>query len=167
MICRPILTGLGVDKLLGDYLSAIISLIIILVLLYIIGGVVRTRFGFKLFEFIEESMLSHIPGYQKIKALIKQFQKSEGKKMFERVAITDLFETGVYNVCFITGESKKRYVVFVPTCPQPIAGFSYFMLKKRVIITENIQLQEALRATVSCGVGTEHIISEVLKSIQK
>lgn len=163
-VCWPLLHSFGVDRIIGDYLSAIISLIIILVILYVIGGFVKTSFGLKFFEFVEESMFIHLPGYKKLKTVIMQFQKSDAKKMFERVAVADIFGTGVYNVCFITGESVSRFVIFVPTCPQPIAGFSYYLSKGRVIITKNIQLQEALRTTVSCGVGTGKIIQEVLNA---
>lgn len=162
-ICWPILHSIGVDKILGDYLLAIASLVIILVFLYIMGGIVKTKFGGKLFDYFEDIMFNHIPSYKKLKGIIMQFKKSDSKKMFDKVAVADIFGTGIYNVCFITGESKKRYVIFVPTCPQPIAGFSYFLEKDRVIITQNISLQEALRTTVSCGVGTESIIQEVLK----
>lgn len=162
-LCRPFLLLFHLDRWIGEYLLALFSFLIVGMLLYFIGSIIQSEVGSQVLRVVERYTLYFLPGYRRLRNLFSQFKKNENRKFFETVAVVDIFGKGVYNLCFIMGSSSKRYVVFVPTSPQPIAGFSYFIPKSRVIITEHIMLQEALRLCVSCGVGSQHLIEEIIR----
>jgi len=159
----PMTSALKINDIVGDYFAAFIGLILLLILLFIIGSVVKTRIGKYLFSQVERGILKNIPFYCAIKELIEKFKGGQGKApVFTRVGLVDPYKTGSYMTAFITDETEERYTVFMPTSPQPTTGYVFHVKKEDFILTPEVKLDEALKTVISVGVGSDAILKSVI-----
>jgi len=103
------------------------------------------------------------PIYNGIKQLIQAFNPDD-KHSFKHVVYIEFPRKDVYSIGFMTGETPASispdsknvyYNVFIPTTPNPTAGFFLMVLKEQVIITE-LTRQEAMALIMSGGIIQPH-----------
>ncbi|MBI2899399.1 MAG: DUF502 domain-containing protein [Planctomycetes bacterium] len=146
-----------------EAVSTVIGAVIGCVLVFLIGSVVATFFGKKLYEFFER-LLSKLPVIRVVYPYAKQFTefffKGEQKMEFKAVVAIPFPTEGIYSIGFPTSEGlrhlneatkKKMVCVFVPTSPTPFTGFTVYVPREQVIILP-ISVEEAMRIIISCGV---------------
>jgi uncharacterized membrane protein len=62
--------------------------------------------------------------------------------------------------CFITDTHEDgSYTVFMPTGPNPTSGLIYHLEGQYVHLVD-IPVQDAMRTIISCGAGSEKLISQ-------
>jgi uncharacterized membrane protein len=144
----------------------ILVIIIILVICFIVGVIVKTKAGRFIHERLEDHILKAAPGYSMIKEIIVQFI---GKKAvpFSSVALVQVFENSTLLTGFITdAHPDGSYTVFVPTGPNPTSGNIYH-LKGEYVRHVDVPVEEAMRSIISCGAGSTTLINRYLEKVER
>lgn len=145
-----------------EILASAIALIIILLTFFIVGLIVKTRFGQFSFEYVESKFLFRIPLYKIIKDTTLQLLGSN-KNLFKGVALVKLFGSETRMTAFITEEHDDgSFTVFVPSGPAPTAGFIYHVPKESVQKI-NYPTDKAMKTIFSLGAGSKELL-EIAKS---
>ena len=160
---RPITKVLIETAQLNEFLASILSIIIILLLFFIVGLIIKTRFGHYVYSQFDEKILKRIPFYKIIKETVVQLFASD-KSLFKSVALVNLYCTETLVTAFITDEHEDgSYTVFVPSGPAPTAGFVYH-LKGEYVHKIDYPVDQALRTIISLGVGSKELIKQLRSS---
>ncbi len=141
------------------YWSAVALLVAVLIIT-VIGSVARHYIGKKLIEFAETVML-RIPLFNKIYGAIKQVNDAfaGGKNSFKTVVLIEFPSAGMYSIGFITSDQpaemptaahEKLVSVFVPTTPNPTAGFLILLPAEKVTKLE-MSVAQGVKYIVSLG----------------
>lgn len=140
------------------YWSAV-ALLLAIVFITLVGLLTRYYFGQRFLEWIDASLL-RVPFFNKIYGATKQINDafaSGNKTSFKTVVMVEYPRTGVYSVGFLTSEvhkdieckmQQKVVCVFIPTTPNPTAGFL-------VLVPED----EVIKLDMSVGDGFKFIVS--------
>ncbi|MDF1572172.1 MAG: DUF502 domain-containing protein [Bacteroidales bacterium] len=140
----------------GLYLAAII---IIFLVFFTIGLIIKTRWGKFLNKQLEKKYLVKIPGYKIARDTVAQFF-GKNKSFFKEVVIVDLFNTGTLMTGFITDDSGEIVTVFVPTGPNPTSGNIYHLPKEKVLRT-NAPVDLGMKTIISCGAGSSEVFANI------
>ncbi|MCB0650328.1 MAG: DUF502 domain-containing protein [Saprospiraceae bacterium] len=124
-------------------------------LFFFIGLFVRTTFGHRLFNFVEENWLRKLPIYGTLRDAISTFTTRD-KTPFRQVVLVDVFSNPTRMTGFVTDEleSSGYVTVFVPTGPNPTNGF-IFHVKKDQLEYLDIKPEDAMRTIIGVGVGSD------------
>ncbi len=154
---RPITRLLVETARFDEYAASILAIIIILLLFFLVGLLVKTRVGRFAINSVEEKFLKRIPLYKIIKETVIQLFASD-KSLFKSVALVSLFCNDTLVTAFVTDEHPDgSYTVFVPSGPAPTAGFVYH-LKGEYVHKIDYPVEHALRTIISLGVGSQELI---------
>lgn len=149
----------------NEVVAAGLAVIIMLLLFFLVGLLVKTRFGKFFFEIFEERVLKRIPVYRIIKETVTQLFGGE-KMIFRGVALVRPFNNDTMITAFITDESSDDYVtVFVPSSPAPTGGYIYH-IKKEFVTKIDYPVEQAMKTVLSLGSGSNEIIAELKKAKQ-
>ncbi|MCH9021526.1 MAG: DUF502 domain-containing protein [Planctomycetes bacterium] len=133
-----------------------------IILVYIIGHLLASFFGRRLWSIFERSV-GRIPGFRQVYPYVKkvtEFIFGENKIEISRVVAIEYPRKGLWSIGFVTGTGFKKLgealseefmTVFVPSSPMPFTGY-VITVKKGEAIDLPIAVEEALRFTVSGGV---------------
>lgn len=112
-------------------LVVVAGLIVLVVICFLIGALVRTRLGATSFAAVERKYLRHLPGYQPIASILRGFaEKSEGY----HPALVNLFGPGTAVLALIMEENADgTLTVFVPSAPTIAIGTVHIVDKGRVV----------------------------------
>jgi len=114
----------------GAQFRQIFAVLIVLVVCFVAGIVVRTRPGLRAKHALERSVLEKIPGYTLMRGLTEQLSGDEREGAF-RPALVEIEEALVPG--FIIEElADGRYTVLVPSVPTPAAGSLLILARDRV-----------------------------------
>jgi len=142
-----------------------VGLGITLLLTIIVGALVRTYLGRRLFAF-SESLIERIPFIRSVYNAVKQLMEAiflarEGKS-FKRVVLIEYPRKGVWAIGFVTSETrgkvgdkfkdKTMLNVFMPSTPNPTTGF-YMVLPKEDTIEMDLTAEQAFRLIISGGLA--------------
>ncbi len=130
---------------------------IILTVCFIIGVMIRTRFGKFIYATIESRLLKVAPGYNLIKETVLQVLGSK-KAPYSSVALVQIFGNDTLLTAFVTDERPDGSCsVFVPTGPNPTSGNIYH-LEGKYVHPVDIPVEDAMRSIISCGAGSGQLI---------
>lgn len=162
-IVSPISSLLSQSAESHPFLIKMLALLILLVLIFIIGLVLRNASGKRYFKQFEGNYLLQIPLYSTVREIIAQF--SGLKKMpFSQVVLVDAFNTGVLLTGFITESiAGGIYTVFVPTAPNPMNGNIYHVPVSQLKFLD-IEPEKAMRTIVGMGTGSSCLFAAKYKS---
>ncbi len=154
---RPITNIILETARMQEFAAAALALILILLIFFLVGLIVRTRLGRIAFEFLEQSALIKIPLYKIIKETTIQLM-GNNKTLFKNVALVRLFGNDTRITAFITDEHEDgSYTVFIPSGPAPTAGFIYHVKKENVEIVD-FPVDKAMKTVFSLGSGSHELI---------
>jgi uncharacterized membrane protein len=137
------------------------ALVLACVLIGIVGLLARNYFGKKIIQLVDRLLL-HVPLLNKIYGATKQVNDaftSGSKTAFRTVVLVEFPRAGVYSIGFITSEhqpqvqaktGEKMVCVFVPTTPNPTAGFLLFVPEEKVTKLE-MSVAEGIKYVISLG----------------
>lgn len=126
-------------------------------------GLILNVFFLKRFWNFLEHLLGKIPLIRPIYAGIKQLVQAfnpDDNQSFKQVVLIEFPREGTYSIGFMTSEAPielspnknvRYYNVFIPTTPNPTAGFFLIVPKENVRIT-NLTRQEAMALIISGGI---------------
>jgi len=143
----------------------VIVLGIILSTCFLVGAVVKTKFGRFIHEHIDLRLSQLIPGYSTIKLTVTQFFDRKAAP-FSSVALVRAFDDENLMTAFITDTHPDgSYTVFVPCGPNPTTGYILHM-KKEYVHPIPVSVEVALRSVISCGAGSQPIIAAYHRKIK-
>ena len=138
------------------FISQLLSLIFLLVVITFVGAVGRYLF-FRSILHVGDSIIQKIPVissvYKTSRELISTLFAKDNRA-FKQVVLVPFPHPHSLAVGFMTRSDPvldDRIAVFIPTTPNPTAGFLLFFEPKDVMVV-NMKVDEALRFVVSCGV---------------
>ena len=157
------LTKMVVEKAqLQKFLADVLVVIIIIAICFIVGLVVRTKFGRFFYRQMEKRILKVMPGYTLFRNTIKQFL-GQDKAPASRVALVQAFGNSTLMTGFVTDEHPDgRYTVFVPSALNPTTGLILHMEKQYVHLVD-ATVEDTMRSIISCGAGSTQLLEKMLK----
>lgn len=136
-----------------------LGIILVLVILYLLGLVASNWAGKRMFNLIER-VSKRIPLIKTVYQLGKQlgaaFSLPE-KQVLQRVVMVEHFRPGVWSVAFVTGvvtdkkTGEKLLRLFIPTAPNPTAGFM-ILVKESQVRSLDWSITDAMNAIISGGI---------------
>jgi len=133
-----------------------LSLLLVLIICFLIGIVVKTRTGRIVRERIETTFFERIPGYALIRSLTQRVA-GESRDTAWKPALFESDESLL--PAFIIEEFEDgRYTIFVPSIPTPFAGAAYVVDRKRVHPLD-VSFTEALKSVSRWGSGAKDLVA--------
>jgi uncharacterized membrane protein len=145
-------------KLLPKWLPAerILSFLLVLIVCFLIGLVVRTSTERATWKRMETSLLQGIPGYALFRSLTQQLTGKTQDQAW-KPALAEIEEALV--PAFIIEEHEDgRFTVFVPSVPTPLAGAIYVLSPDRVDPLD-VPFTRAIKAISQWGSGTKDLVA--------
>jgi len=136
----------------------VISILLIVLIWFLIGLIVRTAVGRYLHTSIEGFLLGKIPGYNIVKDVIEQFI---GKKAtpFSSVVLVNM-GNGTLLTGFVTAEhADGRCTVFIPTGPNPTSG-NILHVPPENVFKIDVPVEQAMKTIISAGAGSDELIKK-------
>ena len=134
----------------GAQFRQLIAILIVLVVCFVAGIVVRTGPGLRAKNMFERSVLEKIPGYTLLRGLTKRVSGDQSDVAF-RPALVELEDA--LSPAFIIEELEDgRYTVLVPSVPTPAAG-ALFILPRERVHPVDVPFTQAVKVISKWGVG--------------
>ena len=125
-----------------------------------VGLAARNYFGKKMIEWLDRALM-HVPFLNKIYGATKQVNEAlvtGNKNSFKTVVLIEFPHSGSYSMGFLTSEDvgiqvnpgEKLVSVFVPTTPNPTAGFMVLVPDEKVTRLK-MSVADGLKYIVSLG----------------
>jgi uncharacterized membrane protein len=159
-----------IDSMLGDLPSQFLGLkfpglgiITLLLLILAVGMFSANYFGTRLVRFWDR-MMQRVPLVRGVYSTVKQIMETFSMQHnFHGVGIVEYPRHGCYSMGFITGavdgrvigKSGKFLTVFVPTTPNPTAGF-LLILPEQEVIQIDLSVEQGMKFIISIGLVPFH-----------
>lgn len=141
----------------NELVAGFMALLFILIICFLIGVGIRTRWGLSTHHSFEDNVLRYAPGYSLIKETVMIFL---GRKTppFSKVALVRIFATQTLMTALVTDEHPDGSItVFVPTAPNPTSGNIYHLRPENVFLVD-VPVEEAIRSILGCGAGSTRML---------
>jgi uncharacterized membrane protein len=109
--------GLPFTNVAGVGISTLISIVLILIICFLAGAFMRTKFMQRIIVWVEDRVLVYIPGYAYIKA--RSSSVLEGTDQWKPATV---FIDDNEVICFVIDESENYFTIFMPSAPTPSSG---------------------------------------------
>lgn len=154
-IVAPIADKISFSFLGGETTSRIIALFVLILLCFIAGLLAKTKKADQLKEWVEDNILSNIPGYSLLKGMSESAAGLDSKNLKE-VVLVDIEE--VWQIGFLMERiDKDLNAVFIPGAPNPMAGDVVFVKWDRL---KKIDINgiNAMKISRKLGVDSKKIL---------
>lgn len=140
---------------------SIVALALAVALVTLVGKLARIYLGRKLISIADQALL-RVPLLNKIYGTAKQVNEAfgpESKSSFKQVVLVEFPRAGNYSLGFLTGEPNQEIqskagehvvAVFVPTTPNPTAGFLILVPEKEVTKLQ-MSVADGIKFIISLG----------------
>jgi uncharacterized membrane protein len=136
------------------------------VLFLILSCVVLISIGHKLvaegrvwFLALIDAMIERIPFlntiYRVLKKVINMFS-SQNQAVAKEVVYVEYPKEGIWVPAYVTNRFEDKYVLFIPTSPNPTSGFTVIVGKEKVVKSK-MNIEEATSFIVSVGVDYDKV----------
>jgi len=144
--------------LVPDWLPAenVIALLLVLILCFLVGLIVRTSAGRAVRERIERSLFERIPGYALVRSLTHRLV-GDGRETTWKPALAEI-EDALVPAFIIEEGADGRYTIFVPSVPTPLAGAVYILARERVHPLE-VPFTQAVKVISRWGQGSNELVA--------
>ena len=141
-----------------------IGLIVLIVVFYIVGLVISTRYGRRAMDLIS-TVLSRVPVVRTLFGVAQQATTAlTSQHNFSRVVFLEWPREGMAAMGFVTGrvQSTERteslVLVYIPTIPNPTSGNMALVLEDEVIETD-LTVEDAMKLVFSGGIVLPKAVS--------
>jgi uncharacterized membrane protein len=148
------LINLEVSPIFLDLL-AVIGMILIC---FLLGLFVRTRFGHGIYYYIEKQWFEKLPVYASIRDIVQQFT-GQKKTPFTQVVLIEVLGSTMTGFVTDDEDDSDDVTVFVPTAPNPTNGFVFHTTKDKLTYL-HVKTEDALRTVVGMGAGSIALIQK-------
>lgn len=153
-LLEPVKQLLRFPENVNDWLVDLVAFAIVISIFFIVGLVVRTELGDRLFRRLEEQWLAQLPFYLTLRETVRQFLGRDNMP-FSEVVLVDAFNNGSLMTGFVTENlGEGWYTIFVPTAPNPTNGFVFHVPAERLRFLE-VKPEEAMRSIIGMGTGSD------------
>jgi uncharacterized membrane protein len=148
-------------------LATLVNLVFTLAVAFVVaigvsflGWISRQFLGQKLLEFIGE-IIQHIPVIRSVYSALDQLLRTiaaGGGQQFSRVVYVEWPRKGIWAIAFVTGPAKgpgappNHLNIFVPTTPNPTAGF-HMLIPESEVRESQMRVEEAFKTILSLGIA--------------
>lgn len=138
----------------SEWIIDLLSFSIVITAFFMIGLVVQTSFGSRMFTRLEEQWLMRLPFYSVLRETVQQFFGAK-KMPFSQVVLVDVFNNGMLMTGFVADDEvgKGLITIFVPTAPNPTNGFIFHVPEKQVRYLDT-RPEDAMRTILGVGTGS-------------
>ncbi len=151
----PIADKIDFSLLGGEMTSRIIATIVLLLVCFIAGLFAKTKIANQLKEWVEDNILSNIPGYTLLKGMSETAVGLESNNLKE-VVLVDIEE--VWQIGFLMERlDDDLNAVFIPGAPNPMSGNVVFVKWDRLKKLD-IQGINAMKIARKLGVDSKKIL---------
>jgi len=164
LVLKPVVALLPVElqSTIGIQVALVLALLVVLLLCFAVGLIIRTQLGGSTHEWVEEKALKYLPGYTIFRGLVRQFGRFDEKQFAP--AMVDLYGSGVMAYAFIAEEHDNGdCTVFIPDAPALAMGVIY-----RVPGTRIQKMPGSMTLAATCisqwGVGARDLEAAALKA---
>ncbi len=155
-IVAPIAENISITLFGQHALSRIIAVIIIILICFFAGLLAKTNKASQLKEWVEDNVLSNIPGYSLLKGMSENAAGLESKNLKE-VVLVNIEE--VWQIGFLMERiDDDLNAVFIPGAPNPMSGDVVFVKWDRLKII-NITGLSAMKISKKLGIDSKAILS--------
>ncbi len=159
-----------IDGMLGPLLGTYLELrfpglgIVTLLLLILIVGVLSANYIGRRFVKYSDTFLQKVPLVRGVYTTVKKIMETFSMKHnFHGVALVEYPRKGCYSVGFVTGDVRGEFVgltgkfvtVFVPTTPNPTAGF-LLILPEDEVTQLDMSVEDGMKFIISIGLVPMH-----------
>jgi uncharacterized membrane protein len=137
----------------------IIAGLALLLLCLIVGILVNTAIGRMIGRSLGENFFAHVPGYQSLRNIARQFGDNTMRDGF-RPALIDVEDGCLAPAFLIEVHTNGRSTVFMPSVPTPMAGSIFIMPSERVHPID-VPVTAMMKCITKWGAGS----SELLKAL--
>ncbi len=165
-LIHPFTRVLIAQSNLPKFTADVVVIFLIVMLCFLVGLFVKTKAGGLIYHSFEQKVLKAAPGYSLAKDIVAQLL---GKKSspFSSVALVRLFDSETLATGFIMDSHPDgSYTVFIPTAPNPTSGVIYH-LKPEYVHPVKVGVEDAMRSIISCGAGSERLMTSYLNDIRE
>ena len=147
-----------IAMLLPEWMPAenILALLLVLIVCFVVGIIVRTRAGRAIRGYIQVSVLGKIPGYTMFRGLTERMA-GEAKEDEWQPALVEI-EDALVPAFIIEHHNDGRFTVFVPSVPTPFAGAVYILSPSRVHPVD-VPFKQALQSISRWGSGSKDLVA--------
>ena len=151
-----------IAALLPDWLPGenLVSLLIVLMVCFAVGTVVRTRAGRTAREGVEKTFFGRLPGYALFRSLTQRMA-GEGDENVWQPVLAEL-DDGLVPAFIIEELRDGRVTVFVPSVPTPFAGGVQILSRERVHLVD-IPFTQAIKSISRWGSGSGDMVAAMRK----
>jgi len=152
----------------ASWLVDLVAVSAVVTTFFLIGLLVRTNTGKKLWANIDRYLLSQLPVYPTLRDTVQQFLGNQDKLPFSEVVSVDVFGNQTRMIGFISDQiGEENYSIFVPTGPNPTNGFVFCVHEQQIQRLE-IRPEDAMRVVVGVGTGAGALFGlDSIKAIPK
>ncbi len=155
-IAKPLDQFIPLDKIGGVTTVNLLVILLVLVICYIAGILSHGKIMKRLKGWIEDKVLSNIPGYGIIKEFTNELQTTEKASQYFKPVLVKFDDQE--QLCFeIERLTNKKVVIYVPGAPSPWSGAVVYVEEKRVF-TLDISVSEATKNIQRLGLESENFI---------
>lgn len=137
-------------------LRHLVSLLIVVVVCFIAGIVVRTGPGLRAKSVLDRYLLERIPGYTMLRGLTGRITGKEEGSTFAPALVE--IEDALVPAFVVEEHADGQYTVFVPSVPTPAAGTVYILARSRVHLID-VPFTTAVSVISKWGAGSEQLLA--------
>jgi len=154
-----------IDNILGDLPGYVLGhrfpglgIITLILFILLVGIISANYFGNRIVRFWDE-LMHKVPLVRGVYSTVKQVMETFSvKQNFHGVALVEYPRKGCYSIGFVTGDvpgesvglAGKYETVFVPTTPNPTAGF-LLMLPEEEVCHLDMTVEQGMKFIISLG----------------
>lgn len=136
-----------------SYLYTLIVFIVSFLILLSIGHTIVQKGGswiISAFDFVIDRIPLLNTVYRVLKKVINMFS-SHDHEIAKEVVYVEYPKDGIWVPAYVTNRQKDKYVLFIPTSPNPTSGFTVIVDKSKIVKSQ-MNIEEATSFIVSVGV---------------
>ena len=156
-ILQLVALSLKLESTVNAVFAIVIALVLLLLICFGIGTMVRTRIGTWSFEKLEQAILRRVPGYEFVRNILKGFAKE--KDAYPAVMVR-LHGPGSAVFGLVMEENQNGVLtVFLPSAPALTVGSLHVVERDRVTFLEASTL-DLVNSISQWGIGSGEILGD-------
>lgn len=160
-ILSPITANIPVETIGGIHTARFIAFFILLLICFVAGLLAQTKKADEIKNWIEDNILSHIPGYSLLKGMSESAIGLDSEDLND-VVLVNIEE--VWQIGFLMDEiDDELNVIYIPGAPNPMSGDVFFIKNDRL---KKLDLPElsALKIYKRLGLDAKKILKGEIKN---
>ena len=135
----------------------VIAFVVFAMICLFVGFAVRTSIGQSIGRFLSSKIFNHVPGYQPLRNIARQFSDMKATEGFKPALIE--VEDGCLAPAFlIEDHGDGQSTVFMPSVPTPMAGAIFIMPSERVHPVD-VPVTTMMKCISKWGTGTSELLA--------